>query len=223
MSKTHDYIWRRAWRIAAAAGLLTSASAFAQSPPSPTPDAKPSTAAAKPAQDESEALRIRGIVERADDGGVVVQLSKGIVIRVDIGSDAAVYAASRIAIDDLQGGEKLSVRTRASQTAGETTSALEVLAGTTPPPASPAMGANGALKSVDREEERSVLVITEGGADRRLTVMPETTFWRLKPAALGDVKAGMSISVLITREASGSASARRAVFASAPPGAMLPL
>lgn len=220
MSNMLDHIRR----VSFGAGLLAAATAFAQSPPATTPDATPSGEVTKSAPDESETLRIRGLVESADDSGVLVQLSEGIAIRVDIGADADVYSAARIAIEDLKGGDNLSVRTRSSQTAGETTSALEVLAFTTPRSSKlPAMGVNGTLKSIDESEERPMLVVTEGAADRRLTVTPETAFWRLQPAALGEVKAGMSISVLITREASGSASARRAVFATAPPGAMLPL
>lgn len=218
MSKTTD---RHVRRIVSTFMLLVLLGpAFAQSPPSSAQGAP------KPPADnsgENAALRIRGIVEQADEGGVVVQLSKGINIRADIGSEAACFSATRIAIADLQQGEHLAIRARAAQAAGDTTSALEVLSvSTDQSPQFAAPGVTGVLKAIERTDN-TVLVVTEGGADRRLSVTKETSFWRLKPAALKDVKPGMSISVLITRDASGATASRRVVFASGQEGVAPPL
>lgn len=216
-------------RATFAAALLLGGAALAQGQPAPSPQPPapkpaPAPSTQKPAQDETEALRIRGLVETADENGVTVQLSKGISIRVDIGADTPVYVVNRIQASDLQDGAALSVRTRAAQAVGENTSALEVLAvALTPPVEFPGMNVNGKFKAMEKADDKSVLVVSERSGDRRLSVSNETSFWRLQSAALKDVKPGVSISVLVGPGAGGGAGARRAVFGSTPPGAALPL
>ncbi|MFN3892788.1 MAG: hypothetical protein ACK4MV_20515 [Beijerinckiaceae bacterium] len=215
-------------RVTLAAGLLIGGAAIGQTPTTPPDQQAPPTtgaqAAQKPAEEESSAIRIRGLVESADAAGVTVQLSKGLSVRVDIAGNTPVYSVARIAISDLQSGAALGVRTRAAQGVGENTRALEVLSlEAAPAEQFPGMNVNGAFKSIDKSGENTVLIVSEKGADRRLTVTPETSIWRLRSAALKDVKPGVSISVLVARDATGEAGARRAVFGSPPPGTMLPL
>lgn len=200
-------------------------SAPAPSKPAPADPAQAQKPDDKEKPDESSALRIRGIVDVADDKGVMVQLSKGISIRVNIEPGTPVFSATRISASDLKKGANIGVRTRNPAVAGENTAAVEVVA--LEPAAAERLtelSVKGALKTMDKSGENQVLVVTEsGGADRRLAIGKETTFWRIQPAALKDVKPGVLVSVLIVRDSSGDASAQRAVFGSAPPGGMLPL
>jgi hypothetical protein len=216
-----------AWRVAVASSMFVGAAAFAQTPPEPAAPASPapSQETSKPAaQDESAAVRIRGLVEKVDEQGVVVQLSQGITLRVNIWPQAPVYSASRMELAQLQSGADVSIRTRAAQAAGENQLAAEVLS-IASMKAAPFPGAyvNGVIKLIDRSEKRPVLVVAEGKSVRRLTVTDETTFWRLQIGALADVKPAMSISVLISQDKAGGGSAQRVVFGSPPPGSMLPL
>ena len=160
----------------------------------------------------------------ADGNGVVVQISQGISLRVDIGPDAPVYSAAQMKLANLKGGAQASVRTRAPQAAGENQLAAEVIsnASTVIAPL-PGANVNGVIKLIDMTEKQPVIVIIEGASVRRLTVTDETSFWRLQLSALNNVKVGDSISVLVSRDKSGAASAQRVVFGSPPPGAMLPL
>lgn len=194
-------------------------------PADPAEKQKPQKPDEKEKPDESSALRIRGIVAAADEKGVMVELSKGISIRVNIEPGTPVYSATRIAASDLKKGANVGVRTRNPAVAGENTAAVEVVA--LEPAAAEKLtelSVKGAVKTMDKSGENQVLVITEaGGADRRLAIGKETTFWRIQPAALKDVTPGVLVSVVIMRDASGDASAQRAVFGSPPPGAMLPL
>ncbi len=180
--------------------------------------------AAKPQAPEPEAVRIRGIVESVDERGVLVQLSQGINIRVDLQSDLPIFAAARIRREDLKAGDNVVVRTRAAQTTGEPAAASEVLA--SPQDSALPRGETnvvGAFRAIDASGERPLLVVFDKTAERRIPLTSETSFWRLKPASLADVRAGMSMSILITREDSRPARAERAMFGSPPPGTMLPL
>ncbi|MDP2358978.1 MAG: hypothetical protein Q8M31_23370 [Beijerinckiaceae bacterium] len=201
--------------------LSSVAIAQTQTPPAPAP-AQDTT---KPkAPDESEAVRIRGLVETADANGVVVQLSQGITIRVDILSQAPVYAAARLALTDIKVGESVGVRTRAPQTAGEAVAATEVIVMPDEDTLSPiGMSVTGAFKSLDKDGERAILVVTDGSAERRVTLTNETSVWRLRRASVSDVKPGVSISVLVGRNDAGVAETQRIVFGSPPAGAILPL
>lgn len=217
------------------AGCLLAGAAWSQAPspapqkpPAPVPGAPspatPSTAA-KPAEkpDEGDMVRIRGQVESADATGARVQLSKGISIRVDIDADTPVFSAVRIALGDLPAGAQVGVRATAAPVAGENGIAADVLAlGPSAPSELAGLNVRGAYKALDKSGEKPVLVVTERNADRRFTLTNETTYWRLQPAQLKDLKAGELISVLIVRDRSGHARAQRAVFGSSP-GGMLPL
>jgi hypothetical protein len=177
------------------------------------------------AQEERDALRIRGLVEKVDAEGVVVQLSQGIAIRVAIRPQTPVYAATRIGVGDLREGAGVSIRTESAPGAGETPLAAEVLMQPDgQPPRFVIGGASGVLKSIDRSQERPILVIAlQDGAERRLATAKETTVWRLHLAALENVTPGVSISVLVRRDESGDAHAQHALFGNPPPGSMLPL
>lgn len=220
MNRSNRHIARNA--ALAACGLiymcLSLGPASAQTP-TPSPPA-----AEKPQQPEPDALRVRGLVDSVDQNGVVVQLSKGITLRVDLGSDVPVYSAARIKREEVKSGENLGVRTRAALGTGEAIAAGEVLISPGTSDFRPGdMNVVGAFRSIDQSGERPLLVLAEKGAERRVALTDETTFWRLASARLKEVKAGMSISILLTRLPDAPAKAERAVFGSPPPGAMLPL
>lgn len=181
-------------------------------------------AADKPQAAEPETVRIRGLVESVDERGVVVQLSQGINIRVDLQSDVPIFAAQRIRRDDLKAGDNIVVRTRAAQATGEPAVASEVLA--SPQDSAFPKGDSsvvGAFRTINASGERPLLTISDKDAERRIPLTNETSFWRLRPANIADVRAGMSMSILITREDSKPARVERAMFGSPAPGAMLPL
>lgn len=223
------------------AGCLCAGATFGQTPapdPAPVPapgkppvepPAKPADPAAKPARpaekaDDNDTLRIRGQIESVDAAGVSVQLSKGLSIRVDIAPETPVFSAMRISQGDLAAGADVGVRTLAPSTAGENSVAADVLSFAMPAPAGiGSFGVRGAYKSIDKSGEKPLLVVSEGGADRRFVLTSETTFWRVQQAHLKDVKPGGSISVVIVREPSGHAHAQRVVFGPAPTGVALPL
>ncbi|MBX9759631.1 MAG: hypothetical protein K2Y29_12730 [Beijerinckiaceae bacterium] len=153
------------------ASALGAGAAFSQAPapaPARPPAASPTE---KPADktDESDTLRIRGQVESADASGVTVLLSQGLSIRVDIAPDTPVFSAARISQGDLAAGAEIGVRTLAPPASGENSLAADVLSFAMPAPAD--MGSfsvRGAYKSIDKSGEKPLLVVTEGGADRRL-------------------------------------------------------
>jgi hypothetical protein len=200
--------------------LALSGVAVAQSPaPSPA-----EAAAKSKAPDESEAVRIRGLVEKADATGVVVQLSKGISIRVDIDALSPVYAAARLAVTDLKVGDSLGVRTQAATAAGEIMAATEVIIMPDDGALNPSgMTINGAFKALDKADDRPVLTVMEGSAERKAAITSETSVWRLRRASIADVKAGVAISILVARDGAGVAHTKRVLFGSPPAGAMLPL
>lgn len=203
--------------------LALSSIAMAQSP-TPTEPA-PAESAAKPtAADESEAVRIRGLVETVDATGVIVQLSQGITIRVDVDSTAPVFAATRLALSDLKLGDSVGVRTRAAATAGDTVTATEVIL--MPDEGAPSltgMNMSGAFKALDKAGDAPLLTVTEGSAERKAAVTNETSVWRLRRASITDVKAGVTISILVGRDGAGVAQTQRILFGSPPAGSMLPL
>ena len=169
-------------------------------------------------------MRIRGLVETANATGVVVKLSQGISIRVDIEAQAPVFVAARLALADVKVGDNVGVRTRAALASGENVTATEII---TLPEAealgSMGMSISGSFKSFDKTPERPVLTLTEGAAERKVTVTNETTFWSLRPASVADLKPGVSISILVGRNPGGSAHTQRIVFGTPPAGSMLPL
>ena len=174
--------------------------------------------------DESEAVRIRGLVETTDTNGVVVQLSQGISIRVDISSQAPVYAAARLAITDIKVGDSVGVRTLSANTAGDPVAATEVIVMPDEGTLSPiGMSVTGAFKSLDKDGDRRVLVVTDGSSERKVTVTNETSVWRLRRASVSEVKPGVSISILVGRNDAGVAETQRIVFGSPPAGTILPL
>ncbi len=202
------------WALSLACASIGAASAQTSTQPG----------AAKPQASEPEAVRIRGLVEAVDERGVLVQLSQGINIRVDLQSDVPIFAAARIRREDLKAGDSVVVRTRAAQASGEPAVASEVLA-SPQDSALPRGDTNvvGEFRAIDASGERPLLVVFDKTAERRVPLTSETSFWRLKPASLADVRAEMSMSILITREGSAPARAERAMFGSPPPGTMLPL
>jgi hypothetical protein len=179
---------------------------------------------AKPQTAEPEVVRIRGNVDSVDERGVVVQLSQGINIRVDLQSDTPIFAAQRIRREDLKAGDNIVVRTRAAQATGEPAVASEVLS--SPQDSAFPRGDTsvvGAFRAIDASGERPLLTVADKDAERRIPLTNETAFWRLRAAKIADVRAGMSMSVLITRDASNPARVERAMFGSPAPGTMLPL
>jgi len=194
------------------------------SPAAPSPAAP--EAAAKPAPEPPVNLRIRGEVESVDAGGVVVQMSRGISLRVDLEARTPILSASRIAITDVRPGADLRIRTRTG-TGGTTVASDVLVVEATKIPAADLelsdLTVRGALKSIEKGEQGQVLVLSEKGTDRRLATSRETAFWRINRAQIGDIKPGVSLSVVIVREPSGSARPERAVFGTTPAGALLPL
>ncbi len=202
---------------------VLSSVAIAQTPPAPAPVPAQNTTKPK-AADESEAVRIRGLVETTDTNGVVVQLSQGISIRVDISSQAPVYAAARLAITDIKVGDSVGVRTLSANTAGDAVAATEVIVMPDEGTLSPiGMSVTGAFKSLDKDGDRRVLIVTDGSSERKVTVTNETSVWRLRRASVSEVKPGVSISILVGRNDAGVAETQRIVFGSPPAGTILPL
>jgi len=219
-------------RFAFALAALVATCAHAQTPPSPP--AAPEAAKQEPGDKQSDNLRIRGLVERVDEGGAVVQLSQGLSIRVDLPAGANVMQAIRIPLEELKPGLELRVRTRAGASsaaaagAPPATTAADVLVLGLEPGRAEAidaseMSARGVLKAIDRTAEGVVLVLTDKGTDRRLQATSETTYWRVHGAALRDIRPGLLLSVLIVRAPDGAPRTQRAVFGLAPAGASLPL
>lgn len=203
--------------------VALSSIAVAQAPTS-TESAPAETAAKPKAADESEAVRIRGLVEKVDATGVVVQLSQGISIRVDVDSKAPVYAATRLALNDLKPGDSVGVRTRAAATAGDTVTAIEVIL--MPDEGAPSltdMNMSGAFKALDKAGDAPLLTVADGSAERKAAVTNETSVWRLRRASIADVKAGVTISILVGRDGAGVAQTQRILFGAPPAGSMLPL
>jgi len=202
----------------------------AQDKPAPAAPSKPPAAApeaaAKPAPEAPVTLRIRGQVESVDAGGVVVQMSTGISLRVDLDAETPILSAARIKIADVKRGADLRIRTRTAT--GGTTVASDVLVVEAPKVPGPdlelsGLSLRGELKGIEKSEDGQVLVLSEKGGDRRLPLSRETSFWRIDRAQIGDIKSGVSLSVVIVREPGGSAKPERAVFGTTPAGALLPL
>ena len=218
MNRLNRHISRNAAFAACALIYMGASMSAAQTPTT----AKP--AAEQPQQPEAEALRIRGLIDSVDENGVVVQLSQGITLRVDLDSGVPVYSAARIKRGDVKAGENIGVRTRTALGTGESTAAGEVLVSPSATDFRPGdMNLVGAFRSIDTSGERPLLALGEEGAERRVALTDETTFWRLTSASLKEVKVGVSISILLTRLADAPAKAERAVFGSTTPGSMLPL
>lgn len=174
-----------------------------------------------------DALRIRGLVASVAPGAIALQLSKGISVKVELSQRTPMFAASRIEQKDLSPGTRLLARTRTGAQGANV--AVDVMAMAEPQPgaaeaeALPELTFQGALKAQEESAGERTLVLTDKGADRRVTLGPETTFWRLRQAGLDELKPGMSLSVVIIRDASGEARPQRAVFGPGIPGAQLPL
>lgn len=183
------------------------------------------------AQEAGDSLRIRGVVERADDTGVVVELSKGLSIRVDLPADVRAMQVRRLAADQVQAGVAVRARTRVGAASAGSPAlmlAVDVLTLEGDPSFADAIDADelparGALKSLERTGEGTVLTLVEKAAERRLQSTLETTFWRLQAASAKDIRPGQQLSVLIVRGGDGRARVERVVFGAVPAGTPLPL
>lgn len=174
-----------------------------------------------------ETLRIRGLVESVDSGSVALQLSQGISVKVELSQGTPMFVASRMDQKELVLGMRLRVRTRTGAQGANL--AVEVMAmtgaqaGAAEIEALPELAFQGALKAQEEAAGERTLVLSEKGFDRRVNLGPETTFWRLRQAGLGELKPGMSLSVTMLRSPNGEARPQRAVFGASIAGAQLPL
>lgn len=184
----------------------------------------PGAAKEAPAPD---ALRIRGLVASVESGSVALQLSQGISVKVELSQRTPMFLANSIEQKDLSLGTRLLARTRTGAQGANV--AIEVMAMAEPQPgaaeaeALPELTFQGVLKTQEESAGERTLVLTEKGVDRRVTLGPETSFWRLRQAALDELKPGMSLSVVILRDAGGEPRPQRAVFGPGIAGAQLPL
>lgn len=203
-----------------AAVASTALSAHAQT----GPEGAPGAAKEGPTLD---ALRIRGHVMSVDSGAIALQLSQGISVKVELSQHTPMFSANRIEQKDLSLGTRLLARTRTgaqgANIAVEVMAMLQLQPGAAEAEALPELTFQGALKAQEESAGERTLVLTEKGVDRRVTIGPETTFWRLSQAGLDELKPGMSLSVVILREANGETRPQRAVFGPGIPGAQLPL
>lgn len=243
---------RFALTTAAMLGLLVPA--LAQAPPSDAPAGNPTQTAPdeiqKPdkaqepdkAQDKAkddkaasakppliENMRIRGSIQRVDGQTLVVDLSKGLSVRVEIQDSTPILVASHMDLAKMPIGADLRIRTR-SGTQGATV-ATEVMMLKGKIEALPGednvlsdISVEGALMSVETDEGEKVIMVSEkGGGKRRIEVGKETAFWRLEVASIDKIKPGMAMSVMIVREPNQPARASRVVVGKALTGAALPL
>jgi hypothetical protein len=172
-------------------------------------------------------VRIRGQVEAVEPNSVAVLLSQGISLKIDLRDTTPIFAITRAELKDISAGADLRVRTRtAPQGGGLVAADVLVMSGTLPPSSNEALSElnmQGAFKAQDETNGEKVLVLSDKGSDRRIPVGQETSYWRLRAAALNEIKPGMALSVLIVKEPDGKAQATRAVFGSPTPGSLLPL
>ncbi|MDB5570013.1 MAG: hypothetical protein JWN93_1196 [Hyphomicrobiales bacterium] len=231
-----DKLMRQILAAAVALGALSAAwPADAQSPgtpapvqaPAPSPSKPPASAAVKDANPPAlDNVRIRGQVETVEANSVAVLLSQGISLKIDLQDTTPIFAVTRAELKDLSAGADVRVRTRSAPQGGLVAADVLVLSGALPIASSEALAEltmQGAYKAQDETNGEKVLVLTEKGGDRRVAVAQETTYWRLRPAALNEIKPGMALSVLIVKEADGKAQTMRAVFGSPATGTLLPL
>lgn len=199
------------------------------SPATPAPATPAPGATAKPEKPEPETLRIRGAVERVEGATLSVQLSQGLSVRVETQPETYVMEATRIERGALKSGGDLRIRTRAgAQGAVIATEVMtiEASAEDKAPAANDTLSdisIQGGFKGLEEKTGDQILVVTEKGADRRVTLSKETSYWRLRPARVADIKPGMTLSVVIIREPGQSARAQRLVFGTSVTGAALPL
>lgn len=203
--------------------------AYAQTAPDAAP-ANPAAAPADPTAKEApapETLRIRGLVESVDSGSVSLQLSQGISVKVDLSESTPLFVASAMDQKELALGARLRVRTRTgaqgANIAVEVMAMSEQEASAAEADALPELTFQGSLKAQEEAADERTLVLSEKGFDRRVTLGPETTFWRLRQASLAELKPGMSLSVTMLRGPAGEARPQRAVFGASVAGAQLPL
>jgi len=180
-------------------------------------------------------MRIRGEVESVQPGAVALQLSRGLSLRLDLGASAPLFFATRLNPADLAAGARLRLRVKTGlqgATAAVEVMAMEEARGAPVASDAEAQGDNdilpeltmqGAFRALEKEGEDRVLVVVDRGAERRVAVTQETTFWRLRRARIEDLKPGMSLSVVMRKAANGEPVAWRAVFGETIPGANLPL
>jgi hypothetical protein len=174
-----------------------------------------------------ETLRIRGLVDSVNVGSILLQLSRGVSVQVDLYADTPMFIASRMEPKDLAPGARLRVSTRTGAQGANV--ALEVMtmsnaqAGAAEADALPELTFQGALKAQEEEGGEQTLVLADKGSDRRVNISPDTTYWRLRPAGLRDLKPGMALSVVILKDANGDSLPQRAVFGAPIAGVLLPL
>lgn len=190
------------------------AGAFAQGP------------AAAPSQSgaASDLMRIRGEVESAQPGAISLQLSRGLSLRLQLAADAPLFLAARLDPSALASGAFVRLRVKTGPQGAP--AAVEVMAMEETPADGallPELTMQGAFKALEKDGEERVVAVVDRGAELRVAVTPETTFWRLRRARLEELKPGMSLSVVLRKSAEGAPVAWRAVFGETIPGANLPL
>jgi hypothetical protein len=207
------------------------AGAWAQ--PAATP---PDVSASAPSAGAGDLVRIRGRVESVSSGAVRLELSRGLWLRIDLSPDAPMFFVHRLDMKQIAPGARLRLRVKiAGQGA---VAAVEVMAmedaKSAREPASesalqaegevlPELTLQGRFKAQEQEGEERTLVLADRGADRRVALTSQTTYWRLRPARLEDLKPGMSLSAVMRKNAEGRVVTQRAVFGDADSSADLPL
>lgn len=169
-------------------------------------------------------------------GAVSLELSRGLSLRLDLAPDAPMFFVSRIDPAELKAGARLRLRVKSGGQGSAAATAVEAMAMEDAPAGAraaaqteaegeilPELTMQGAFKAIEREGEDRTLVLVDRGADRRLALTSETTFWRLRRAGLDELKPGMSLSVVMRKKPDAAPKTHRAVFGQSIPGADLPL